>query len=67
MAPIEINGKAEHEVASIKGHRECNGELQYLILFMGFDGSEDMWLTTVQLEHAPLLLQQYRQGAGLRN
>ena len=27
MPPIEIDGEAEYEVAAIKGHRECNGEL----------------------------------------
>ena len=27
VPPIEINGEAEYEVAGIKGHRECNGEL----------------------------------------
>ena len=56
VPPIEIDGNAEYKVASIKGHRECNGKLQYLTLFVGFDSSEDMWLTTAQLEHAPQLL-----------
>ena len=53
---IEIDGKAEYEVAEIKGHRERQGEIQYLTLFVGFDSSEDMWLSTAQLEHAPVLL-----------
>ena len=53
---IEIDGKAEYEVAEIKGHRERQGEMQYLTLFVGFDSSEDMWLSTAQLEHAPVLL-----------
>ena len=56
VPPIKIDGKPEYKVASIKGHHECNGELQYLTLFVDFDSSEDMWLTTVQLEHAPQLL-----------
>ena len=56
MPPIKIDGKAEYKVASIKGHHERNGELQYLTLFVGFDSSEDIWLTTAQLEHAPQLL-----------
>ena len=42
VPPIKIDGKAEYKVASIKGHCEHNGELQYLILFVGFDSSEDM-------------------------
>ena len=56
VPPIEIDGKAEYEVSKIKGHRECQGEMQYLTLFVGFDSSEDMWLFTAQLEHAPVLL-----------
>ena len=53
---IEIDGEAEYEVAEIKGHRERQGEMQYLTSFVGFDSSEDMWLTTAQLEHTPVLL-----------
>ena len=56
VLPIEINGKAEYKVSEIKGHREHQGEMQYLTLFVGFDSSEDMWLSTAQLEHAPVLL-----------
>ena len=43
---IKIDGKAEYEVSEIKGHRECHGEMQYLTLFVGFDSSEDMRLST---------------------
>ena len=53
---IEIDGEAEYEVSVIKGHREYQGEMQCLTLFVGFDSSEDIWLSTVQLEHAPVLL-----------
>ena len=53
---IKTDGNAEYKVSEIKGHCECQGEMQYLTLFVGFDGSEDMWLSTVQLEHAPVLL-----------
>ena len=53
---IEIDGEAEYKVSKIKGHRERQGEMQYLTSFMGFDSSENMWLSTVQLEHAPVLL-----------
>ena len=53
---IEIDGEAEYKVAEIKDHRERQGEIQYLTSFVGFDSSEDMWLATAQLEHAPVLL-----------
>ena len=53
---IEIDGEAEYKVSEIKGHCERQGDMQYLTLFVGFDSSEDMWLSTAQLEHAPVLL-----------
>ena len=53
---IKIDGEAEYQVAEIKGHHERQGEMQYLTSFVGFDSSEDMWLSTAQLEHAPVLL-----------
>ena len=53
---IKIDGKAEYKVSKIKAHCERQGEIQYLTLFVGFDSSEDMWLSTAQLEHAPVLL-----------
>ena len=53
---IKIDGEAEYEVYKIKGHHERKGEMQYLTFFVGFDSSEDMWLSTAQLEHAPVLL-----------
>ena len=42
VPPIEIDGEAEYKVSEIKGHRECQGEVQYLTSFVGFDSSEDM-------------------------
>ena len=53
---IESDGEAEYEVAELKDHRERQGEMQYLTSVVGFDSSEDMWLSTAQLEHAPVLL-----------
>ena len=43
---IKIDGEAEYKVSEIKGHCECQGELQYLTLSVDFDSSEDMWLST---------------------
>ena len=56
VPPIKIDGEAEYRVVEIEGHHEQQGEMQYLILFVGFDSLEDIWLSTVQLEHAPVLL-----------
>ena len=41
---IKIDGKGEYQVSERKGHHEHQGEMQYLISFVGFDSSEDMWL-----------------------
>ena len=60
VLPIKIDGKTEYKATEIKGHLGRQGEMQYLTLFVGFDSSEDIWLSTAQLEHAPVLLQQYR-------
>ena len=46
VLPIEINGEAEYEVSKIKGHREHQGEMQYLTSFVGFNSLEDMCLST---------------------
>ena len=34
VPPIKTDGKAEYKVASIKGHHECNGKIQYLTLWV---------------------------------
>ena len=47
VPPIKIDGEAEYEVAEIIGHGERQGEMQYLAAIVGFDSSEDMWLSTV--------------------
>ena len=43
---IKINGEAEYKVSKIKGYHEHQGEMRYLTLFVDFDSSEDMWLST---------------------
>ena len=56
VPPIDIDREAEYKVGETKGHHMRNGEVQYLTLFTGFDSSEDMWLTELQLEYADKLL-----------
>ena len=53
---MQIDGEGKYKVEGIKGHRERNGEMQYLTSFVGYDVSEDMWLNTTKLEHADELL-----------
>ena len=56
VPPILIDGEAKYKVAEIKVNHKQQGEMQYWTLFAGFDSLEDMWLSTAQLEHAPVLL-----------
>ena len=63
--PVEVEGQEEFEIASIKGHRDHSGERQFLVGFIGYDASEDMWLNEGQLEHASHLLHEYKQKAAL--
>ena len=43
--PVDIDDKTEYEVHHIKAHHLHRNELQFLTLFIGFDSSEDMWLS----------------------
>ena len=52
VPPVQIDVEYEHEVEGIKGHQKQNCKMQYLMSFVGYDASEDMWLNSMQLEHA---------------
>ena len=43
--PVDIDDETEYEVHRIKAHRLHRNELQFLTSFVGFDSSEDMWLS----------------------
>ena len=43
--PVDINNKVNYEVHHIKAHHMHHNELQFLTLFIGYDSSEDMWLS----------------------
>ena len=42
--PVDIDDEAEYEVHCIKAHCMHRNELQFLMSFIGYDSSEDMWL-----------------------
>lgn len=65
VLPVDVEGETEFEVSAIKSHRLHHGELQFLTSFVGFDQSEDMWLSRAQLEHAAEVLGAYLQHHGL--
>ena len=43
--PVEVDDKVEYEVHRIKAHHLHRNELQFLTSFIGYDSSEDMWLS----------------------
>ena len=43
--PLEINGKEHYEVQAIQKHHVVHGETQYLVKWIGYDESENLWLT----------------------
>ena len=42
---VEIDGELEYEIAAIKVHLLSCGELQFLVSFVGYDASEDLWMS----------------------
>ena len=42
---MELDGELEYEVAAIKGHHVLRGELYFLASFVGYDASEDLWMS----------------------
>ena len=65
--PIELEVELEWEVADIHRHR-FNHRLktyQYLVSFVGYDMSEAIWMTELELSNAAELLDDYKQAQGL--
>ena len=54
-------GELEYEVSKIKNHRRLRGKTQYLVGFVGYDVSEDMWLDEQALENAQEILGDYKE------
>ena len=45
-APIELeDADQEWEISRVKAHREVSGQQQFLVGFVGFDDSEDCWIS----------------------
>ena len=45
VPPVDIDDEVEYEVYRIKAHCMHKNKLQFLTLFVGYDSSEDMWLS----------------------
>ena len=57
--PLEIDGEEHYEVQAIWKHRVVHGEVQYLVKWVGYDESENLWLTATQLDSAKQILEAY--------
>ena len=44
--PLEIDSEEHYKVQAIQKHHVVCGEVQYLVKWVGYDESENLWLTT---------------------
>ena len=58
---MEIDGKEQYKVEAIRKHRVVCGEMQFLAKWVGYDDSENLWLTASQLELAKEILEAYQR------
>ena len=59
--PLEIDGKEHYKVQAIRKHRVIQGEVQYLVKWVGYDESENLWLIATQLDSAKEILEAYQR------
>ena len=43
--PLEIDGEEHYKVQAVRKHHVVCGEVQYLVKWMGYNESENLWLT----------------------
>ena len=46
--PIEINSEEQYKVKAIQNHHVICGEMQFLVKWVGYNESENLWLTASQ-------------------
>ena len=59
--PLEIDGKEHYKVQAIWKHRVVHGEVQYLVKWVGYDESKNLWLFASQLDSMQQILATYRR------
>ena len=60
-SPDLIDGEEQYEVEAILAHRRRGRGYQYLIKWVGYSSSENMWRSTEDLKGSLELLQTYKQ------
>ena len=58
--PLEIYGEEHYKVQAIRKHCVVHGEVQYLLKRVGYDESENLWLTATQLDSVKEILEAYQ-------
>ena len=58
-SPIVIDGEEEYEVEGIVRHKGEGASHRYEMLWKGYPLTESSWELVYQLEHAPLILEEY--------
>ena len=58
---MEIDGDEQYKVEAIRKQRVICGKMQFLVKWVGYDDSENLWLTASQLDPAKEILEAYRR------
>ena len=63
--PEIVDNEEEYEIEAIIAHRKNGKRRQYLVKWMGYESSENSWLTEAELTHSPDLLKAYKEAKRL--
>ena len=58
---MKIDGEEQYKVETIRKYRVVRGKMQFLVKWVGYDDSENLWLTASQLDLAKEILEAYRR------
>ena len=59
--PVEIDSEEQYKVEAIRKHHVVHTEMQFLVKWVGYDESENLWLTASQLDLAKEILESYQK------
>ena len=59
--PLEINGEEHYKVQAIRKHCVICGDVQYLVKWVSYYESENLWLTATQLDSAKQIMEAYQR------
>ena len=59
--PIEIDGEEQYKAKARRKHRVIRGEIRFLVKWVRYNESENLWLTATQLDSAKQILEAYQR------